>query len=702
MKKVALLGAGYIASHHFRALQRLPGVIISAVCDVNLKQAERLASLSKSTKAYSHLEEMLANESLDVVHILTPPDHHFKGAQVLLRKGCHLFIEKPLCSKTEECQILLNLATEHEKQVGVNHNFLFYPIFQKLKNDLENGNLGKPDTITITWHKNMHQLKMGPFSSWMLRECCNPFLETSPHLLSIAMVLTQNPEWDHVETSNPIQLPNGKSVWRRWNILGHAGNTFIQIRLALTHGFEEQSIEIRGQAGIAKVDFEKNTYDLQRHTPSMRPLDLFKINRRSLTNLKSQTRLNLLNWIMNKASLRKFGDPYFDSIQNSIRSFYAGLNNEVNPYQDLHFSAKLVQMACVLTKGKETLPFSPKTPPIHHELSEADILIIGATGFIGKELLKQLQAASSKVRVLVRDPEKIEHHESLRPIEIVKGCATDPEALELAMRGIKTVFHLATSKSKTWDEYLVGDIHATELIAECCIRNKVQKLIYTSTIDVYYAGNKEETITEKTPLDPKIDSRNLYAQAKAACERLLQKLQIEKSLPLVIIRPGIVLGNGSSPFHWGIGMWHYETVCELWGNGKSKLPLVLVEDVAKGLILAMEKKGTIGESFNLIDKPLLNAHEYLEELSQILGAKIEVIPTSIGSFFLWESLKWLSKLIIGQSTDKKPSYRDWANRKQCALYDCSKAKTQLNWNPQGNRDELLKKGIYEVAKTCWN
>ena len=52
-------------------------------------------------------------------------------------------------------------------------------------------------------------------------------------------------------------------------------------------------------------------------------------------------------------------------------------------------------------------------------------------------------------------------------------------------------------------------------------RSRVQRLIYTSTIDSYYAGAKAGTITETTPLDPHIAWRNLYARAKAESEELL-------------------------------------------------------------------------------------------------------------------------------------------------------------------------------------
>ena len=74
----------------------------------------------------------------------------------------------------------------------------------------------------------------------------------------------------------------------------------------------------------------------------------------------------------------------------------------------------------------------------------------------------------------------------------------------------------------------------------------------------------------------------------------------ERGLPLVIVRPGIVIGRGGSPFHWGVGMWWHDAVCQIWGQGNNKLPLVLVEDVARGLIAAMDTPGIEGRDFNLV------------------------------------------------------------------------------------------------------
>jgi len=69
-------------------------------------------------------------------------------------------------------------------------------------------------------------------------------------------------------------------------------------------------------------------------------------------------------------------------------------------------------------------------------------------------------------------------------------------------------------------------------------------------------------------------------------------------------------------------MWWHDAVCQVWGKGENKLPLVLVEDVAGGLVSAMGKPGIDGRSFNLAADPCLSAQEYLDELDRCGGCAL--------------------------------------------------------------------------------
>jgi nucleoside-diphosphate-sugar epimerase len=172
-------------------------------------------------------------------------------------------------------------------------------------------------------------------------------------------------------------------------------------------------------------------------------------------------------------------------------------------------------------------------------------------------------------------------------------------------------------------------------------------------------------------------------------------MQREQGLPLVILRPGVVIGRGGSPFHWGVGMWWSDAVCQVWGSGNNKLPLVLVEDVAKALLSAMEKPQLEGRSFNLVADPCLTAQEYLNELDSAGGIRIQRYATPILRFYLLDMLKWMVKVLVRHPEHRRPMYRDWETRAGGALFDCTAAKTLLDWQPVSERSELVRLGIAE-------
>src|SRR4029078_3754655 len=269
------------------------------------------------------------------------------------------------------------------------------------------------------------------------------------------------------------------------------------------------------------------------------------------------------------------------------------------------------------------------------------VLVLGATGFIGRELVRQLLAANYGVRAMVRGSGAVLNELNSNNLEIVRGDFGNEIDLKSAMNGVDFVYHLALAQAKTWEEHVQRDVEPTLLVADACLAAGVKRLIYTGTIDSYYAGTRAGVITEATPLDRNIVRRNYYARSKALAENLLMEKHKTKNLPVVIFRPGIVIGQGGNPFHWGVGQWHSESVCEVWGDGKNKLPFVLVADVAAALVRGIQADGLEGRSYNLIDVPLLSARDYLSEVQRRSGLAVKIKCKPIWRFYVTDLVKWI-------------------------------------------------------------
>src|SRR4029079_16615628 len=89
-------------------------------------------------------------------------------------------------------------------------------------------------------------------------------------------------------------------------------------------------------------------------------------------------------------------------------------------------------------------------------------------------------------------------------VDGLTGALARADDLRRAVDGTGVVYHLARANAKTWEEVVEQDIEVTRRVADACLESQVRRLIYTGTIDSYYAGARAGTITEATPLDPRI------------------------------------------------------------------------------------------------------------------------------------------------------------------------------------------------------
>lgn len=698
VQRVAFAGTGYIAEWHGKALKTVDNVELVAVCDQSFERARAFAEQFHVPHAYGSLESMLDQEQLDAVHILLPPDVHFQAARTILNRGVNAFLEKPMCVRPEECWELARLAKARGLNAGVGHNFLFAPIHEQLKQDIGKGILGRIDHITITWNRELPQVTFGPFDTWMLRDPRNIMLEIGSHGVAHMLDLVGTPEEMDVRASNPVKLPTGQTFFRRWQVDALKRQTAIELHFSFVPGFAEYSVHVRGSLGSATVDFEKNTYSLQRHAPCGDDFDRYGMVLTQAKALKRQGRRTLANYVFSKLPMRIQGSPYGESIAGAARAFYRPNREPQDERISPQRGAEIIQICTEigrLAQFPKAEPVQQRFPVGPRAVGQTRVLVLGGAGFIGQELVRQLAQSGNRTRLLVRNPSKLTPDLQIPEVDCQQGDLSREDDLLRAMEGIEAVYHLSRANVKRWQDYQQQEIQATIRIAEAAASAGVKRFLYTGTIDSYYAGAKAGTITEETPLDPKIERRNLYARAKAVSEHALLTLQQKRGLPLVILRPGIVIGRGGSPFHWGVGMWWHGSVCQVWGAGKNKLPLVLVEDVAQALVAALHVPGIEGRSFNLVGPPLLSARDYLDELDRCGGFRIQRYYTPIHNFYATDMFKWLVKVMVRHPERRLPSFRDWESRTQRAIFDCTLAKVSLGWRPVSDRAELVRRGIQE-------
>lgn len=712
-RKVALVGAGYIADYHARALRALDDVELVGICDLARARAERFAAQHGIGGVYADLGAMLAELRPDAVHVLTPPNLHGAPCEQALQAGVDVLVEKPLCHTRAECQRVARAAEQTKRALGVSHNFLFFPAYERLVADQRAGRFGELDVVDIVWNKELGQLRGGPFGAWMLADPRNILFEVAPHCFAHAVHLVGVPDDLHVRPSDPFELPGGQRFFRRWDILAWKGSTTVRVRLSFVPGYPEHYVHLRGFNGSGHVDFEKNTYVHEEHTPHLLDIDRFANVSAGARDSLVQATGTLAGFVLAKAGLAKLGGPFELSIGRAVECFHAArsaaeVDERLAPRlaeQAVDFGERVAAQVQVPARASPSssragsLPAAESSPLASPSRAGAvpasatpEVLVIGGTGFIGLSFVEKLRAAGRGVRVMARSPAKLPAALREAGVEAVAGDFTDAAAVAQALKGVRKVVHLARGFGNTWDEYLEGDVRPTERLARACLDARVERLVYASSIAIYDAGRSGRTITEDTAPVPSMLRANPYARSKVENERALLALHRERGLPLVIVRPGIVLGRGGNPMHWGVAAWPYETVVRLYGNGDHPLPIVLVDDVADALVRALDAPGAVGQSYNLAGPPCLTANDYLDAIERRAGVRLRRVPTPSSRAFGEAMLKWAIKS-MGAGGAARPSFADWRGRTFASPFDCSKAQRELGWAPTESRAAIIERGI---------
>ncbi len=130
MLKIGLIGAGHLGKFHLNNWMEIEGVEVVGFYDTDVTNAKAVAEKYK-IKNFAGAEELV--DACDAVDIVAPTTFHFELCALALRKGRHVFVEKPLTNSMDEAKLLLKLAKESNVKFQVGHIERFNPAFLSLK-----------------------------------------------------------------------------------------------------------------------------------------------------------------------------------------------------------------------------------------------------------------------------------------------------------------------------------------------------------------------------------------------------------------------------------------------------------------------------------------------------------------------------------------------------------------------------------------
>ncbi len=131
MLRIGAFGVGHLGKFHLNNWKEIEGVELTGFYDPNEDTAKEVAE-KYQLRRYTNPEDLL--DAVDAVDIVAPTNHHFALCEMAIRKGKHIFVEKPLAHTMEEAKKIVEMAREANIKVQVGHVERFNPAYQAVKN----------------------------------------------------------------------------------------------------------------------------------------------------------------------------------------------------------------------------------------------------------------------------------------------------------------------------------------------------------------------------------------------------------------------------------------------------------------------------------------------------------------------------------------------------------------------------------------
>ncbi len=252
------------------------------------------------------------------------------------------------------------------------------------------------------------------------------------------------------------------------------------------------------------------------------------------------------------------------------------------------------------------------------------VLLTGATGFVGAAILRRLSLEDLSIRVLVRETSDRTHLKNIQT-EIYLGDLGDKASLENALRGCDALIHTA-AEYRLWtanpDKMIATNITGTRNILSAAGEAGVSNIVYTSSVAALGKAAGDDPVTELTPSELE-DKIGLYKRSKFLAEQKVLHIHQTQGLPVKIVNPSAPIGPGDiKPTPTG-RLVVEAAKGKVPAYVKSGLNVVHVDDVAEGHWLALHK-GVPGEKY-ILGGENLTLLEILTHITTAAGVRPPMI-----------------------------------------------------------------------------
>jgi nucleoside-diphosphate-sugar epimerase len=242
--------------------------------------------------------------------------------------------------------------------------------------------------------------------------------------------------------------------------------------------------------------------------------------------------------------------------------------------------------------------------------------VTGATGFLGRHLLRALRRRGWSAACLVR---RKEAEPELRADgwDVVAGHLHDDGALRELTAYADIVFHVAGLTAGGTRELQRVNVDGSERVGRAAHRAAAARIVYVSSLAASGPSRAGQPLDKADRTAPV----SAYGQSKADGERAV----MESGVPFTVVRPPTVYG----PFDrelLRVFRWALKGSAPMIGDGSQQLSLVYAADLGEALVAAAERPATLNRTYHVAHPDVVSQRELLKAIGTSLGRRVNLIP----------------------------------------------------------------------------
>lgn len=287
------------------------------------------------------------------------------------------------------------------------------------------------------------------------------------------------------------------------------------------------------------------------------------------------------------------------------------------------------------------------------------VALTGASGFLGRELVRQLEKAGHEVRLLLRTSSKWQGEQKVFRLDF-----SNSSALSEALNGVNVLLHAAGVTNGSDQVLRDTNIEMTRQLTKA-LPDSVKRVVYISSAAATMR-------------------KGLYGESKLKAEEIIKTSAKESGREWVMLRPTLIVGPGDSKNLASMVNWVKRSpLVPVLGGGKFKVQPVFIEDAAKAMVNAVTTSA-VNAVYHITGPEQVSLREMLEEIKRRTGSSCFFVSVPLGPVQVavkaWAMIWPWTKLPVKQISelDKHEAF-DWQEGREALQFNPRSFQDSLDW-----------------------